>query len=332
MYTDQTPIFDINLGVIETVRWKEVIEADKQVVVRLAKEADEDYAAIPSIAQSLLRGALSIGYRMGGGRYKGELRSWADALNRSFGEVLLLNCAYEMSHLGVGMNSIFGCTAGVVKTESGPMHVRSMDWPLPGIGPATRIFRFHNHGERPFYSVGVSGYVGVLSGMLPGGYSVTLNWAPPVERPTFDFGPAFLIREVLETCDTYEEAVDALSGTKLSTSVFFTVCGVENNQACTIERTREDVAVRKIRNNVITQGNHHVARKFKSNNDYEEPDLLEDSEERAAVLREALLELDTGDLEEIAGSLDTEPVQNEDSYQQMAFCPRTGGIKVWRWV
>jgi hypothetical protein len=38
--------------------------------------------------------------------------------------------------------------------------------------------------------------------MLPHAYSVTINWAPPAAFPCFNFGPAFLLREVLETCDT----------------------------------------------------------------------------------------------------------------------------------
>lgn len=331
MYTDQTPTFSINLGANESVRWKEVIEADEELVIRLAEEADEDYVDVPGFAQTLLKTALSIGYRLGGGRYRGELKSWADALGRSFGAALLLNCSYEMSHLGAGLDSIFGCTAGVVKTNRGPIQVRNMDWPLTSVGLATRIFRFYN-GYREFYSVGISGYVGVLSGMLPGAYAVTINWAPPSEHPSFDFGPSFLLREVFETCDTYEEAVEVLTNTDLATAVFYTVCGTKNSEACVIERTKKDAVVRKIRGDVITQGNHYISRKFKANNDYEESDLLEDSEERTSVLEKELLNTRCDSLDVAAASLDVEPVQNDESYQQMAFCPRTEEIKVWRWV
>ena len=39
--------------------------------------------------------------------------------------------------------------------------------------------------------------VGVLSGMLPGAYSATINWAPPARAPTFRFGPTFLLRDAM---------------------------------------------------------------------------------------------------------------------------------------
>src|SRR6185369_4971423 len=102
--------------------------------------------------------------------------------------------------------------------------------------------------KREFVSVGVPGQVGVLSGMLPKAYSVTINWAPPASFPSFDFGPAFLVRDTLETCDTYDAAVHALEQTKLSTSVFFTVCGTEKDQACVIERTHNTAEVRPLTN------------------------------------------------------------------------------------
>lgn len=332
MYTDEVPVFEIDLEVHEEDRWNDVIAADKKAVKKLMTEAEEDLGEIPKITRVALRNYVALNYKLRGGLYWNEMKSWAKALYRPLGEVIIANCAYELSHAGAGSQVVFGCTAGIRQTKTmGPVHVRSMDWPLENIGPATRLF-VHKEGDRKFYSVGISGYVGVLSGMLPGAYSVSINWAPPTERPTFDFGPAFLLRHVLETCDTYEDAIDVLTNTKLSTAVFFTVCGAWHNQACVIERTRSKAEVRNIDGPVLVQGNHHVAERFQSHNDYEDSELLEDSWERTDTLEEALLNTDSEDLEEIAGCLDIEPVQNDWSLQQMAFCPRTGEIKVWRWV
>src|SRR4029077_10256159 len=159
-----------------------------------------------------------------------------DALGVSLGTVTVLNCAYELSHLR--WPKLFGCTAGVRWVEGlGLVHVRTLDWPLATMGAATRLFHFRR-GARAFVSVGVPGHVGVLSGMLPGAYSVTINWAPPAAFPNFDFGPTFLLRDVLETCDTSAQAVETLERTRLSTSAFFTVCGVEQDEACVVERTQ----------------------------------------------------------------------------------------------
>lgn len=112
-----------------------------------------------------------------------------------------------------------GCTCGAVKL--GPervVHVRNMDWPVKDMGKATRVFRFVD-GEREFVTVGVPAMVGALSGMVPGAYSASIDYAPPTFNPGFDFGPLFLLRRVFETCDTFEKACYALSHTKVSANV-----------------------------------------------------------------------------------------------------------------
>src|SRR5262249_51307405 len=179
----------------------------------------------------------------------------------------------------------------------GMVHVRSLDWPLATMGAATRLFRFRR-GAREFVSVGVPGHVGVLSGMLPHAYSVTINWAPPIAFPTFDFGPAFLLRNTLETCDSYDDAVGALSETRLSTSVFYTICGIEKHQACVIERTQREAIVRPLANDVLVQANHHVAERFHKHNadilvGVSDDDLfsLAGSSQRADAMSAALAEL-----------------------------------------
>ena len=208
------------------------------------------------------------------------------------GTITILNCAYELSHLR--WPKLFGCTAGVRWIEGlGMVHVRNLDWPLATMGAATRLFRFRR-GAREFVSVGVPGHVGVLSGMLPQAYSVTINWAPPASFPSFDFGPAFLLRDTLETCDSYDAAVQVLTQTRLSTSVFFTVCGTEKDQACVIERTQREAAVRSMPGPALVQANHHVAGQFVKNNEDlreveegEEEFSLEGSGRRADTLTRA---------------------------------------------
>jgi len=205
------------------------------------------------------------------------------------------------------------------------------------MGAATRIFRFH-HGAREFVSVGVPGQVGVLSGMLPNAYSVTINWAPPAAFPSFDFGPAFLLRDTLETCDTYDAAVRTLTQTSLSTSVFFTICGTEKDQACVIERTQRAAAVRPMSGPVLVQANHHAAGQFARNNEElrevvegEEEFSLEGSGCRLDTLAKALTEIGLPcPLEKAAKVLDIQTVLNKLTCQQMVFCPRGGDVMVWR--
>jgi hypothetical protein len=323
------PTYVIDLGKDEPERWREVISHEAALAGPLVRQVAVEFERVPEIVRWLFARL----YHAFGGLYRGEIAAWAEALGVSLGTATMLNCAYELSHLR--LPKLFGCTAGVRWFDGlGLVHVRNLDWPLPAMGPATRLFRFRR-GDREFVSVGVPGQVSVLSGMLPGAYSVTINWAPPASRPNFDFGPAFLLRHTLETCDSYRAAVAALRRTPLSTSVFFTVCGTEKGQACVIERTQRTAAVREPAGPALAQANHHVAARLVRNNkvlrEVEEAGFHEDSGQRAEALGRALTDAGPlGALDEVAGLLDVSPICNRYTVQRMAFCPRTGDVRVWQ--
>ena len=346
MYTSKLRSYDIDLELPEADRWAEVIEREAAPARKLAKQAIADINAavdgaaptwVPtSLKHGLLKSASQVfrhAYKLAGGRYVDEMDAWATALGVPLGHAVLLNCTYELS----GM-----CTVGAVHSDAlGMVHVRTLDWPLPAIGTATRLFRFHR-GAHQFVAVGIVGHVGVLSGMVPGAYSVTINWAPPDGTPSlFDFGPAFLLREVLETCPTYSEAVSALRAMRLAAPVFYFVCGAEPGQACVIERTCEEAAVRKMTAATLVHANHHMTRRFSHRNSVlrtfdpatEEMTRMAYSQTRADALDEALRGLGSkSTIDDVARCLDVEPVFNDDSYQQMVFVPATGEVKVWRWI
>jgi hypothetical protein len=332
MFTTDVPTYLIDLGRDEGQRWEEVILREKTAARRIVQEAAGQVERVPE----LLRWVFARLYQRSGGRYREEIASWAAALGVSVGTATILNCAYELSHLR--WPKLFGCTAGVRWVEGlGMVHVRTLDWPLATMGAATRLFRFRR-GAREFVSVGVPGHVGVLSGMLPQAYSVTINWAPPAAFPSFDFGPAFLLREALETCDSYDAAARTLTETRLSTSVFFTLCGTAQDQACVIERTQREAIVRTTPGSVLVQANHHVGGRFVKNNQ----DILEGSADddvfslagsskRADTLSRALAELPVPCTPAaVATALNREPVRNQDTCQQMVFCPGSGEVQVWR--
>ena len=329
MFTSDVPEHVIDLNRSEETRWADVIAVEHANAARLIERAADDLARVPRVC----RWAFGKLYQAFGGLYQGELKSWAGALGISTGTITMLNCLYELSHLP------FGCTAGIRHLDGGFVHVRTLDWPIAGMGTATRLFRFRR-GSREFVSIGVPGQVSVLSGMLPHGYSVTINWAPPAGFPTFDFGPSFLLRDVLETCDTYSAAVERLAHTPLSASVFFTVCGIEPDEACVIERTRKDVAIRPLEGPVLVQANHHRVEKFSRNNDAirqvppeEEVFSLDGSTKRVNILQSALAALPANSTPENASApLAIPTVFNSQTIQKMVFCPQTGELKLWRLV
>jgi len=322
------PTYVIDLAKAENARWSEVIGKEKGVAGRLVQEAAAEFNKVPEV----LRWIFAHLYQIMGGLYQAEIAAWADGLGVSLGTATMLNCAYELSHLR--RPRFLGCTAGIRWIDGlGMVHLRTLDWPLPSIAEATRLFRFRR-GSREFVVVGACGHVGVLSGMLPGAYSVTINWAPPAGFPTFDFGPTFMLRDTLEKCDTFDAAVKSLCDTRLSTSVFFTVCGAEKGQACVIERTQREAVVRPMADGVIVQANHHIAPKFVKNNrtlaEVEEASFEGDSVCRVETLDRVLRETArASSLEELAALVNHAPILNPYTCQQMLFCPMTGDARVW---
>src|SRR5262245_8974432 len=79
--------------------------------------------------------------------------------------------------------------------------------------------------------------------------------------PDFHWGPSFLLRKTLEECKTYNQAVDRLCHMQLSTGVFYTVCGKQSSEACVIERTAGEHAIRPLTDGMEAQSNHYVSGK-----------------------------------------------------------------------
>lgn len=312
-----TEVHTINLGVSETHRWSGLIEEAQEEARDLVDQAKEDCA--PYLGKySPLPWLFNLSYRSTGGLYGDEMAAWAKGINRSASLLVALNFTYELSHV---TGRLFGCTAGVTQTRSGLTLVRNMDWPLTAVGPATRIIEFK--GKNNLLSVGMAGYVGVLSGMVPGKFAVTINWAPPQGIPTFDWSPMVLLRETMLTAKTYEELVETLCKTTLSTSVFFTVCGVK--EACIIERTPTQYHVREKEDDKPLIISNHFAPTgaFKGLN--ADPEVLEFSECRMDALHSAL----RNTRKEPVYSLDKYPLLHEATGQQMSMCPNSDSLLVW---
>jgi len=341
--------YRIDLRLPEEELWSQVIRRETPTARNLMHTAarqlpsydptERRFGAAMTQAMKLIH----HGYRLSGGHYQGEITAWAEATGVPPAEVTLMNCLYELNHLNERSAALgnqvpewlralvsFGCTAGAVRLADGrAVHVRNMDWPLKPIRTATRLFRFFD-GDREFVTVGLPGLVGALSGMVPGAYSVTINYAPPTFLPGFAFGPLFLLRHVFETCDTYEDACHALSHTRLSANVLFLVCSAEGT-ACAIERTRNSFARIPMRGGTLAVANHYRSGALSPQNRGWDPGIIAGSKERASTLDSGLKRLGPrATLATAARILDEEPVCNEETHQMMAFDPARGELLAWR--
>ena len=344
-----TKEYRIDLRLPEEERWSQVIRREASTARNLIHAAARQIPSYDAkqrsygVAMTQAIKLIHHGYRLSGGHYQGEIAAWAEATGVPPTEVTLMNCLYELNHLAERRAALgsqvpewlqalisFGCTAGAVRLADGrAVHVRNMDWPLQPIRTATRLFRFTD-GDREFVTVGLPGLVGALSGMVPGAYSVTINYAPPTFLPGFAFGPLFLLRQVFETCDTYEDACEALSHTRLSANVLFLVCSAEGT-ACAIERTREDFARIPMRGGTLAVANHYRSGKLSGQNRGWDPEIIAYSKQRASTLDSGMKRLGPrATLAKAARILDEEPVCNEETHQMMAFDPSRGDLLTWK--
>lgn len=332
--------------------WGAVIEAERDAARRLGEAgwhsiAREAAAATRLSHHRMWRIARGLShpfawmYRASGGRHLGEVRAWADGIGMHSSHLLLLQCLYELSHLGAPMRT-FGCSAGVTELPDGRLvHARNLDWDLPEIADATRIFRCRTARGHEARIVGMVGQVSVLSAMVPGGYSVTLNWAPPAALPMFFLGPLFALRELVNSAAHFHEAVNFLKTRRFASSVFFTVCGAKPGEGCVIEyvkqgflSSRRECRLRILGGGPLVQTNHYQNPDLERFNPTDPPgdlSMLEaTSRLRREVLAKGLAALRThATLDEVKGCLDVPPVHNDETCQKMVFCPATGEMKVW---
>jgi hypothetical protein len=319
-------IWEIDLAVDKEYRWSDVVNTETKIIEKLLNGFLDNLEHIPKLARGLVMGI----YNIAGGKHLDEMEGFVSGFdNINIEDFFLMQFSYELEHISriLGqenalLSSIFGCTSGIKSVKGEMHHWRSLDWPMPYGKKATRIFRFVDWlNNREFYTVGVLGMMGVLSGMVPEKYSVSMNWAHPEKLPDITkIGPLFLLREVLEQCNTYKDALYMLKNTPLSTSAMFTICGVGREQGAIIERTQDSYSVYRQNTMPIVQANHYISPKLEHLNLDDE--LLEDSIERAKTLK-------TGLKQKQKNPLNISPVKNKNTIHQILMIPETGDIKVW---
>ncbi len=182
-----------------------------------------------------------------GNPYRDEIAAIADRLGGP--GAFLLNLSYEWS-----------CTTGVGPDPagSGQRMLRTLDWPLDGLGRHLVVARRETPAGA-LLDVTWPGCVGVLTAMAPGRFTAAIN-QPPLRRRTgmryFDWflgrmdawhiralPASHLLRQVFETCQTYAEAKARLTETPIAVPAFFTLAGCGDGEGCVIERTETEAAV-----------------------------------------------------------------------------------------
>uniref|UniRef100_A0A8C5E3J7 Acid ceramidase n=1 Tax=Gouania willdenowi TaxID=441366 RepID=A0A8C5E3J7_GOUWI len=184
-----------------------------------------------------------------------EIKGIAAVAGVPLGEVVLFNIFYEVFTV---------CTSVVAEDDKGNLyHGRNLDFGLfmgwdvknkswvisEKLKPLLVNLDFRRNNQTVFKSTNFAGYVGMLTGMRPHLFTLTMN-----ERFSLDGGyigimewilgqrdgmwMSFLTRSVLETANSYEEAKHLLAQTKLLAPAYFILGGNQTGQGCIITRSR----------------------------------------------------------------------------------------------
>jgi hypothetical protein len=177
--------------------------------------------------------------------YVGEIAAVAGALGVP--GIWFLNNSYQWC-----------CTARACEEDGAPWLLRTLDWPLDGLGRHVEVARMQGPAGE-FFNVTWPGFVGVLTAMAPGRFAAAINQAPlrrrtrhPWLRPVDlaanamrtlwrvrHMPPDHLLRLVCETARTYAEARRLLETVPVARPVIFTLAGCGRGERCVIERIEE---------------------------------------------------------------------------------------------
>uniref|UniRef100_A0A8C7QFR4 Acid ceramidase n=1 Tax=Oncorhynchus mykiss TaxID=8022 RepID=A0A8C7QFR4_ONCMY len=260
MYPPKGPTFKgsvtwytIDLDLPPSERWKLIMTDKKAELVTLIQAIrDLANALVPSgklidlVDKDLPLIVNTLPYP-----FNEEIKGIATASGVPLGEVVLFNIFYEVFTV---------CTSLVAEDSNGNLiHGRNMDfglfmgWDMKNrswlitekLKPLVVNIDFQRGNKTVFKSTNFAGYVGMLTGIKPHAFTLTMN-----ERFSLDGGyigivewilghrdgmwMSFLTRSVLENATSYEEAKNLLAQTKLLAPAYFILGGNQTGQGCVI--------------------------------------------------------------------------------------------------
>lgn len=257
--------------------------------------------------------------------YMAEMKAISRVTDIPLNRIILCNSYYDL------IKPLLGCTAFAFDGPDGPIHARNLDWWTQNnmLGECSELFHFTGAPAGDFYAVSWAGYIGVLSGMAPGRFAISLNAVISSDPFELETPICLKLRKVFETCKTYDEAVTSLQNMVLPSDCLLLVSGPKVGEYCVIERTPKRQATRNPKNNFIAVTNGY--RLLKSQTGDLSGSLQETSDGRYDRICK-LAQVRPKTVESCIEYLSDKNVFMQNlTVQQMAFCVATGEIS-WRRV
>ncbi|NWV61347.1 ASAH1 ceramidase, partial [Malurus elegans] len=291
------PTYVINLDLPPRKRWDDLIR-DKKTELKTVVQNIKDIAntffpsgkIVDIVDHKIAHLTATLPYP-----FNEELQGIANSSGIPLGEIVIFNVFYEIFTV---------CTSIVAEDKTGKLyHARNLDfglflgwdvknnsWTLTReLKPLVVLLDFQRNNKTVFKSTNFAGYIGMVSGVKPNLFTLTMN-----ERFSLDGGyvgifewflgrrdgmwMGFLTRTVLENATSYQDAKDKLAKTRLLAPAYFILGGKNSGEGCVITRSR--TAALDIWDLDIKKGTWYV---LETNYDRWKPPLVLDNRREPAM-------------------------------------------------
>jgi N-acylethanolamine-hydrolysing acid amidase len=281
-----------------------------------------------------------------------EMKSIADYWGIDLGIVVGLNFAYEMRRIGGGhpnttngtapnqphaVHAPSACTSIVAQDSSGNVvHGRNLDWNIPNdLRNLTVQVDFLKGGKVVATGVVTAGFVGVLTGISPSGFSASINERELGGHPTVDYleavlmkawSPTHLLRNVLLNDKSYQSAVESISTEKITAPTYYILAGTQPGEGVVLTRDRNTLADKwTVSATPTTSGSWYI---LETNYDHWKPTYKYDN--RRYYGNEYMKNLgqkNGATTDGLKSVLTTSPVQNRFTSLTVLMCPKSQSIE-----
>ncbi|XP_065058054.1 acid ceramidase-like [Rhopilema esculentum] len=251
---ENTQIKDVilNLDLAPKERWSHLVAPYKVQLTALIAQIKKLVSA--KVLEIIDKSLEAIVFRLPQ-PYRDEIIGISTATEIELGEVVLYNIFYEIFTV---------CTSIVGQDKDGKLyHARNLDfglfmgWDMKNntwaiselLRPLIFNVLYQKQGKVVYKAVHFLGYVGIITGIKPGVFTLTVN-----ERFALDGGyigliewllgmnkarwMGFLTRETFENANSFDDAKKALSDDQLIAPVYFILGGTKPGEGCVITRSR----------------------------------------------------------------------------------------------
>jgi hypothetical protein len=253
--------------------------------------------------------------------YIEEIQCIANYCDYTADQILIANLYYDI------VKFAFACTAFAFEKDDSIWHARNLDWWTENdvLKKYTKTFNYTKGGKTVFQSVGWVGFVGVLSGVKPNQFSITLNAIVSDEAPNMAKPITFLLREVLEGNSNFQQAQEILEQTEIICDCLLLVAGTTADEIIVIERTPRSSKTRYAENGFIIVTNDYKKIAYESKNQSALKDTSCGRYDKTKFLLKQELPSNTSDCFEI---LNNKAVKMQITVQQMVFNAKLGLVEV----